>query len=39
VFNTISNVTAQDGQVDVFCNAAAYLRQGGVARMGGVREE
>jgi SAM-dependent methyltransferase len=23
VFNTISNVTTQDGQVDVFCNAAA----------------
>jgi SAM-dependent methyltransferase len=30
VFNTISNVTTQDGQVDVFCNAAAHLRQGGL---------
>ena len=29
VFNTISNVTAQDGQVDVFVNAAAHLRPGG----------
>lgn len=29
VFNTISNVTSQDGQVDVFCNAAAHLRPGG----------
>lgn len=30
VFNTISNVTTQDGQVDVFRNAAAHLRPGGV---------
>ena len=30
VFNTISNVTTQDGQVDVFRNAAAYLRPGGL---------
>jgi SAM-dependent methyltransferase len=30
VFNTISNVTAQDGQVDAFCNAAAHLRPGGL---------
>jgi hypothetical protein len=30
VFNTISNVTTQDGQVDVFCNAAADLRRGGL---------
>ena len=30
VFNTISNVTTQDGQVDVFCNAAAQLRPGGL---------
>lgn len=30
VFNTISNVTTQDGQVDVFCNAAAHLGQGGL---------
>jgi SAM-dependent methyltransferase len=30
VFNTISNVTAPDGQVDVFCNAAAHLRRGGL---------
>lgn len=30
VFNTISNVVTQDGQVDVFCNAAAHLRHGGV---------
>lgn len=30
VFNTISNVTSQDGQVDVFRNAAAYLRPGGL---------
>jgi SAM-dependent methyltransferase len=29
VFNTISNVTTQDGQVDVFRNAAAHLRTGG----------
>lgn len=29
VFNTISNVTTQDGQVDVFVNAAAHLRPGG----------
>lgn len=30
VFNTISNVTTQDGQVDVFRNAAAHLREGGL---------
>ena len=30
VFNTISNVTTQDGQVDVFGNAAAHLRPGGL---------
>lgn len=30
VFNTISNVTTQDGQVAVFCNAAAHLRRGGL---------
>lgn len=30
VFNTISNVTSQDGQVDVFRNAAAHLRPGGL---------
>lgn len=30
VFNTISNVTTQGGQVDVFCNAAAHLRLGGL---------
>jgi hypothetical protein len=30
VFNTISNVVTQDGQVDVFCNAAAHLRGGGL---------
>ena len=30
VFNTISNVTTQDGQVAVFCNAAAHLRPGGL---------
>ncbi|MET9019653.1 methyltransferase domain-containing protein [Actinopolymorpha sp. NPDC004070] len=30
VFNTISNVTTQDGQVDVFRNAAAHLRTGGL---------
>jgi SAM-dependent methyltransferase len=30
VFNTISNVTTQDGQVDVFVNAAAHLRAGGL---------
>jgi SAM-dependent methyltransferase len=30
VFNTISNVVTQDGQVDVFRNAAAHLRQGGL---------
>ncbi len=30
VFNTISNVTTQDGQVDVFRNAAAHLRLGGL---------
>ncbi|WP_326566585.1 class I SAM-dependent methyltransferase [Amycolatopsis rhabdoformis] len=29
VFNTINNVTTQDGQVDVFRNAAAHLRPGG----------
>ena len=32
VFNTISNVTTQDGQVDVFGNAAAHLRAGRVVR-------
>ena len=30
VFNTISNVTTQDGQVAVFANAAAHLRAGGL---------
>jgi SAM-dependent methyltransferase len=30
VFNTISNVTTQDGQVDVFRSAAAHLRPGGL---------
>ncbi|WP_129784265.1 class I SAM-dependent methyltransferase [Promicromonospora panici] len=30
VFNTISNVTTQGGQVDVFRNAAAHLRPGGL---------
>ncbi|WP_410650084.1 class I SAM-dependent DNA methyltransferase [Amycolatopsis sp. cmx-4-54] len=30
VYNTISNVTTQDGQVDVFRNAAAHLRPGGL---------
>jgi len=30
VFNTISNVTTQDGQVNVFRNAAAHLRRGGL---------
>ncbi|MFC9250576.1 class I SAM-dependent DNA methyltransferase [Amycolatopsis thailandensis] len=30
VFNTIGNVTTQDGQVDVFRNAAAHLRPGGL---------
>ena len=30
VFNTISNVTTQDGQVDVFRNAAAHLGSGGL---------
>jgi SAM-dependent methyltransferase len=29
VFNTINNVTTQDGQVAVFGNAAAHLRPGG----------
>jgi SAM-dependent methyltransferase len=29
VFNTIMNVTTQDGQVDAFRNAAAHLRPGG----------
>ena len=29
VYNTISNVTTQDGQLAVFCNAAAHLRSGG----------
>lgn len=29
VFNTISNVTSQDGQVAVFVNAARHLRPGG----------
>ena len=30
VFNTISNVTTQEGQVAVFVNAAAHLRPGGL---------
>jgi SAM-dependent methyltransferase len=30
VFNTISNVTTQDEQVAVFCNAAAHLLPGGL---------
>ena len=30
VFNTIGNVPTQDGQVDVFRNAAAHLRPGGL---------
>ena len=30
VFNTISNLTTQDKQVAVFCNAAAHLRPGGL---------
>jgi SAM-dependent methyltransferase len=30
VFNTISNVTTQEGQVAVFDNAAAHLRPGGL---------
>lgn len=30
VFNTINNVTTQDGQVEVFRNAAAHLRPGGL---------
>lgn len=30
VFNTICNVTTQEGQVDVFRNAAAHLRAGGL---------
>jgi hypothetical protein len=30
VFNPISNVVTQDGQVDVFCNAGAHLRPGGL---------
>src|SRR6478672_9640083 len=29
VFNTISNVTTQDGQVAVFRNAAEHLQRGG----------
>lgn len=29
VFNTIMNVTAQDEQVDTFCNAARHLESGG----------
>jgi len=29
VFNTISNLTTQDEQVDCFCNAAAHLAPGG----------
>jgi SAM-dependent methyltransferase len=29
VFNSINNVTSQDGQVDVFANAAAHLEHGG----------
>ena len=30
VFNTICNVVTQDRQVDVFCNAAAHLKSGGL---------
>lgn len=30
VFNTVNNVTTQDGQVEVFRNAAAHLRPGGL---------
>jgi len=30
VFNTLNNVTTQQGQVDVFCNAAAHLKPGGL---------
>lgn len=30
VFNTISNVTTQNGQVEVFRNAAAHLKPGGL---------
>ncbi|RSN19057.1 SAM-dependent methyltransferase [Streptomyces sp. WAC 05977] len=30
VYNTIGNVTTQDGQVDVFRNAAAHLQPGGL---------
>lgn len=30
VFNTIGNVTTQDGQVEVFRNAATHLRPGGL---------
>jgi hypothetical protein len=29
VFNSINNVTTQDGQVEVFANAAAHLERGG----------
>jgi hypothetical protein len=29
VYNTIGNVTTQDAQVEVFCNAAAHLETGG----------
>jgi hypothetical protein len=29
VYNTIGNVTTQDGQVETFCNAAAHLEPGG----------
>lgn len=29
VYNTIGNVTTQDAQVEVFCNAAAHLEPGG----------
>jgi SAM-dependent methyltransferase len=29
VFNSINNLTTQDGQVDVFANAAAHLEHGG----------
>jgi SAM-dependent methyltransferase len=29
VFNSLNNVTTQDGQVDVFANAAAHLEPGG----------
>ncbi len=29
VYNTIQNVTTQDAQVEIFCNAAAHLEPGG----------